>query len=453
MFLALMAYLAFFSTALPDSMLGVAWPTMRISFGQSVGAAGWVPPFGVAATIVSTLTTRHVVARLGIGRLLALSTLLSAAGLGISAASPTMPAFLVGVVVLGVSGGAIDVALNAYAARHFGPARINFLHASYVVGATASPALVTLALQLGAGWRMPYACVAVLQLILAGVFTVTARRWRDGDTTPPGRPPLIAQRRPRLTISAGVGIAAVVVQTGIESSLALWSYIFLTAAADVAPGTAGLAVSGFWMMMFAGRVVIGSLAERMGSWTAMSAGAVGMVLSATLVLVGTASPMAALVGVLIFGVTAGPMYPLLIATTAERTTPKDLDRLVAMQTAASAVGAATFPPLFEIAMNASPALFAPIIAAAIAACRDAGTDAQVGVARPLAEQASRKGTPTGRLRDAILRIPTGSCPRFLRRLCPTGCTPVRQMCRRTAPLALSGTVNDPSVAVLLGCPV
>jgi hypothetical protein len=55
-----------------------------------------------------------------------------------------------------------------------------------------------------------------------------------------------AARRPRtpvgaalvlFAIPAGVG-AAVVVQTGIESSLALWSYSFLTAAADVPPDIA-----------------------------------------------------------------------------------------------------------------------------------------------------------------------------------------------------------------------
>jgi hypothetical protein len=54
MFLVLLSYLASFSIALPDSMLGVAWPTMRISFQQPISAAGLVPPLGVAATLVST---------------------------------------------------------------------------------------------------------------------------------------------------------------------------------------------------------------------------------------------------------------------------------------------------------------------------------------------------------------------------------------------------------------
>jgi fucose permease len=366
MFLVLLAYLAFFSIALPDAMLGVAWPTMRLSFGQSLGALGWVPPFGVAATVVSTFATRHAVARLGIGRLLAVSTLFSAAGLGITAASASVQTFLIGVVVLGLSGGAVDVALNAYAARNFGPRRINFMHASYVIGAATSPALVTLALQLGASWRTPYAMIAVLQLILAGFFTANARRWRFAVKPQAGHPPRSARRWSLFTIPAGVGIAAVVVQTGIESSLALWSYSFLTAAADVPSDLAGLAVSGFWVMMFASRILIGSLAERLGSWTTMGAGAAGLITAAILILVGTASPIAALVGVLIFGVATGPMYPLLILTTADRTTPNNLDRLVAAQAAASAVGAATLPLLFGMAMNADPAMFAPIIAGAAA---------------------------------------------------------------------------------------
>lgn len=394
MFLVLLSYLAFFSIALPDSMLGVAWPSMRMSFGQGLGAAGLIPPLGVAATIVSTVLTRHLVARLGIGRLLTVSTLLSAVGIVVSAASPTMSVFLVSVVLLGLSGGAIDVTLNTYAARHFGPRRINLMHASYVIGAAASPAAVTLFLQSGASWRVPYLLIACLQLLLAGVFAIGARRWQQpeqdhkihprmedvarqtgrrrrthprtasvsGDSDP------ARNRRPRMEIAVVVGIAAVVVQTGIESSVALWAYSFLTLGAGIADGIAGLTASGFWLMMFVSRVVLGSFAERLGSWPTMGAGAIGLVVAAVLTAVGVSVPAAAVAGVLVFGLAAGPMYPLLVLTTRERTTSGGLDRLVAVQAAASAVGAATLPLLFGLAMSASPDTFAPImLGAAIAA--------------------------------------------------------------------------------------
>lgn len=395
MFFVLLSYLAFFSIALPDSMLGVAWPSMRLSFGQSLGAAGLIPPFGVAATIVSTLLTRHAVTRLGIDRLLAISTVLSAVALVVSAASPTMQVFLLSVVLLGLSGGAIDVTLNAYAARHFGPRRINLMHASYVIGAAASPALVTLFLQVEVSWRVPYLAIAGLQLLLAGVFAVGARRWDASAQPEPRRKthpragnaggqagwrrkthPRAASgpadgdqtrnQRPRVEIAAAVGIAAVVVQTGIESSVALWAYSFLTLGAGISDGIAGLAVSGFWLMMFVSRVVLGSFAERLGSWPTMSMGAIGLVVAAALTFAGVGVPTAAVAGVLGFGLAAGPMYPLLILTTRERAASDGLDRLVAFQAAASAVGAATLPPLFGLAMSAAPSTFAPIMLGAAA---------------------------------------------------------------------------------------
>ena len=75
MFLVALAYLAFFSIALPDSTLGVIWPSMRLSFDQPTSAAGLVPPVGVAAGLISTSLSGYIVVRLGVGRLLAAGTL------------------------------------------------------------------------------------------------------------------------------------------------------------------------------------------------------------------------------------------------------------------------------------------------------------------------------------------------------------------------------------------
>ena len=74
MFVVQLAYLAFVSIALPDSMLGVAWPSMRLSFDQLLSAAGLVPPVGVAASVVATIAAPYLAARWGVGRLLAAGT-------------------------------------------------------------------------------------------------------------------------------------------------------------------------------------------------------------------------------------------------------------------------------------------------------------------------------------------------------------------------------------------
>jgi len=363
-FVALYAYLAFLSIALPDSTLGVAWPAMSITFGVPLGAAGLIPPVGVAATLVSTLATRHAVARLGIGRLLVVSTCLSAAGLAVAAASPTLATFLVGVVLTGLSGGAIDVALNAYAASQFGQRQVSLMHASYVVGAAASPVLVTVSLQVGAGWQLPYAIIAGLQLVLAIVFASGVSQWKQSGAGLQTKPSTRTGRSGGLTVTAGVGIAAVVLQTAIESSIALWAFSFLTLAADVPQTVAGLTVSGFWLTMFASRVAVGTAAERIGTWTVIGLSAIGLVAAGALTAAGTLVPTAAVAGVLLFGLTAGPVYPLLVLTTRERTTPDGIERLVALQSAASSVGAASLPALVGLAMTASPATYAVVLPAA-----------------------------------------------------------------------------------------
>lgn len=350
MFLVLLAYLAFFSIALPDSMLGVAWPSMRIDFGLPIAAAGLVPPLGVAATLVSTGLSARISARFGVGRLLAASTVLSASALALSAASQSFTQFLLSVVLLGFSGGAIDATLNSYAASNFGPRRINLLHASYVAGAAASPLLVTAVVQSGAPWRWAFAAVAVVQLALGLVFWLTRHRWTPAAPQPrPASGIRDARTVPGRRTDVAVGLVAVAVQTGIESSVALWAYSHLTGAAGVAPALAGALASGYWLAMFAARVVLGSVAERVGPWPVMAVAACGLVVAAGLSLIGGATT--AMAAVLLFGLSAAPIYPLLTLTTSERTSMAVADSVVGFQAGASSVGAAVFPLLVGLAME------------------------------------------------------------------------------------------------------
>lgn len=356
MFLVILAYLAFFSIALPDSMLGVAWPAMRLDFGQPTGAAGLVPPIGVAATLISTALAGRYSARIGMGRLLAGSTLGSAVALLVSAASAGFGQFLVSVALLGLSAGAIDATVNAYAARRFGAQRINLLHASYVVGAAASPLLVTWVVQSGAGWRWAYVVVAAAQVALGVLFLLTRHRW-------PQPVPAVAHdvhgSRPRLTLDIGAGLLAVAVQTGIESSVALWAFTYLTEGVGVDAVAAGALASGYWLTMFVGRVGLGTLAERTGAWPVMGGAAAGLVGASGLALLGTS--WSAMAAVLLFGLAAAPLYPLLTLTTAERTSATVADTVVGLQAGASSVGAAVFPLLVGLAMDSSVTAFAPAL--------------------------------------------------------------------------------------------
>ena len=176
-----LACLAYLSVALPGSVLGLLWPSMRLSFHQPVAALGVLLIFGVAASAMSSAATGRLLSPTRMGPMLALGNMVtSGAALALEALAPSLGVFAGGMVAFGLGFGAIDAALSAYAARRFGARQINWMHASYGLGATLAPLLVTALLAHGLTWRGVYAAMAAA---LAAVSVVSP--WPAG----PGRSP------------------------------------------------------------------------------------------------------------------------------------------------------------------------------------------------------------------------------------------------------------------------
>jgi MFS family permease len=335
--LFVLALLAFFAIALPDAMLGVAWPFMRISFDQPLEALTLVLPFGVAATLLSTSTWTWAAARLGLGRLLTGSVALSAVALLCCALAPAYGVVVASAVLFGLSAGSVEAALNAYAARTFGPRRINLMHAAYGLGAATSPLIVTVVVGSGHGWRWAYAIVLVLQSGLTALFAASARRWARAPMARTSDPAPRPRWRPSARAVAGLALAAV--GAGLESVIGLWAFVYLLQAVALRAPVAGAVVSGYWAALVAGRVVLGAAAERFGTWPVLAPATV--VVAGSAALIASGRPIAA-AGVVLLGVAVAPIYPLLVLTTGERTDAGAVDRLVGYQAAASTVGSVGF---------------------------------------------------------------------------------------------------------------
>jgi fucose permease len=264
----LLACLAYLSVALPGSTLGLLWPTMRLSLGEPVGALGILLAFGITASAISSAASGRI--RMPTGPLVAAGTILIALALATEALAPSLWVMASGFVLFGLGFGAIDTALNVHAARHFGARDINWMHASYGLGATVGPLLVTVLLSAGRSWRQAYGIMALMLAVLAGVLALTRRGWQ-APAPPPDPHPATRPASPSPSAAAIVGsLTFAAVETGIESGAGIWGYLFLTAGRGL-PGTvAGIAVSAYWAMMFAGRVVLGPVAERLGSARVLS---------------------------------------------------------------------------------------------------------------------------------------------------------------------------------------
>ena len=346
--LLLLAYLAFLGISLPDGLLGVSWPSMSVSFGQPIGALGLVLPFAVVSSMLSSASTGVLLTRIGLGRILTGSIGLYALALLAQSLAPEFWVFIVAAVVLAAGSGAIDAALNAFAARQFNARQITWLHAVYGLGAAAGPLLFVATTAAGLSWRWAFALVAGLQAVLTVVFALTSHLWQA-----PQRPQPPSSRPPRANLKDGLhlpaavwsGISVFALQTGVESGTALWAYLFLTDARGVPSGIAAAAVSGYWIALLLGRVVLGPVATRTGPRGVLVACQAGMGVAASLLLL---PGFAAVGGIVLLGLCAAPMFPLLTLTTPERVGAAWTDRAIGLQSAASAAGSATLPALIGL---------------------------------------------------------------------------------------------------------
>src|SRR5262249_54619316 len=175
----LLAYAGFVALGLSNSLMGVAWPSIRATFGLPLDALGVLLTGSTIGYMLASAVSGRLMALINVGTLLAGGCGLAAAGLLASGSAPSWPVLVALGFVAGLSGGAIDGSLNAYAAEHFSPRAMNWLHAFFGIGATLGPAILTGVIVYGLSWRVGYWIVGTVQLALALCFVLTRQLWRD----------------------------------------------------------------------------------------------------------------------------------------------------------------------------------------------------------------------------------------------------------------------------------
>jgi fucose permease len=350
--LLLLAYFAFISLGLPDGLIGVGWPSIAPDLGVPLDAVGLLLIAGTTGYITSSVAAGFTIARLGVGWLLAGSTVLASLALTGYATSPVLAMMIGCALLLGLGSGAIDSGLNAYAAAAFGPRHMNWMHAFFGLGVAIGPLIMTSVISAGLSWRWGYAAVATAQAVLATAFALTARNWAAHRPVEDGEAPALkVPIRDTLAIPAvWLGALAFAVYVAVEVAAGLWAYLLLTEGRGLSGAVAGVCVSGYWASLFLGRVVQGVVAERLGSDQVLRASLGGMVAGAVLVAL-PAPGWVAVVGLAIIGFAAAPVFPLMTLTTADRVGTAHADRAIGVQIGAAGLGGALLPGAVGVLLN------------------------------------------------------------------------------------------------------
>ena len=351
--LVILSFVAFVALGLPDGLLGVAWPSIRSGFSIPLDALGMFLTALVIGYMTSSFFSGPVVMRLGVGKVLAISCTLT----GIALFGYTfVPAWWMMVflgVVAGFGAGAIDAGLNTYVAAHFSEGLMQWLHASWGVGITLGPIIMTLGLGATETWHTGYRIVGGFQLFLAACFVLTLPMWSDNDKpaahdepkklTDYKTPMSETMRQPRVWMSALLFFLYV----GAEGALGTWIYTLLTESRGIDPTVAGFWAGSYWATFTVGRVIAGLFANRIGTNKLVIGGLLGALTGAVL-LVWNPSEAVNLLAVAIIGFSIAPIFPAMMSGTSKRVGEHFAGNTIGMQITATGLGTAVIPGVMGV---------------------------------------------------------------------------------------------------------
>ena len=414
-FLLVIIYVAFVGLGIPDSILGAAWPLMRPDFGVSLSGAGVLSIISSVGTIVSSLVCPGLLRRMGTEKVVLVSMLLTAvSALGFGMAS-TFWLLCVLSVPMGVGAGAIDVAPNDYAAVRLEAKHTNWLHASWGVGAALGPAIFSVSVVFGGGWRGSYEIVAAILLGISVLLLVSFPVWgrverkkreraekvireaiaevvrenelREASNLPKNAPqksvnallntaesvPALSANVPNIGLWEALRVPGMKLSfftfffySAIEISTSLWCGTYLVGR-GFSPEAGAACVSLMFASVMLGRILSGFFAIKFTNLRLIHAG-VAIVIVGCFVLSLNMPLWLVPVCVCLLGLGCAPVYPALIHATPARFGEALSGRAIGIQMAGSYVGAVVMPPLFGFVASRFSVMLLPIALAVFVGC-------------------------------------------------------------------------------------
>jgi fucose permease len=351
--LILLAYIAFIALGMPDGLLGVGWPSMRAGFQVPLDALGFFMVASTVGYLSASFASGFLLRKMGVGGLLAASCGLTGFALLCYTIVPAWWMMAILGLLGGLGAGAIDAGLNTYVAANFTEGLMQWLHASYGIGVTLGPILMTFGLASLNTWHFGYRVVAIFQIVLAITFFLTMKMWgakpkqndskEEKNITEYKTSYKETLKQPEVWLS----MLLFVLYVGAEMGLGAWAYTLLTESRGIATKTAGFWAGSFYALFTIGRILAGIYAKRLGVNKTILIGAGGAIIGAVM-LWWNPAPLVSLIGVVLIGFAIAPIFPALMSGTSARVSPKFAANTIGFQMMSAGIGGALLPTLMGV---------------------------------------------------------------------------------------------------------
>lgn len=347
--LLIIIYVAFISLGLPDSILGSAWPVIRLDLAAPMGLAGYVAMTVSIGTVISSLLSHKITVRFGTAKVTIISVALTALALfGYSFLGHAGFLFLLA-LPLGLGAGSVDAALNNFVALHYKSMHMNWLHCFWGVGATVGPIIMSLFLAAPGGWRKGYFIIASLQSLLVLILLATLSVWRKQENDPhksqETRRDMLSNQEALRLPNVKLALVSFVFFCATELTTGLWSSSYLVGIKGVTAATAARWTAFFYAGITVGRFISGFLSMRVKNFVLIRTGQLTCVLGTMILMLPLPIQFSAL-GIILIGLGTAPIFPAMLHETPHRFGASVSGAIMGLQMAFAYMGNIVMPPLF-----------------------------------------------------------------------------------------------------------
>ena len=341
----LIAYAGFVALGLFGGAIGIAWPGMRDTFSLANNALGGLLLGGTAGYVFTSLANGALLKRFGVPNLLISGSILMSIGYALQSLAPSWAIIIMIAFMTGAGGGLMDAGLNTYAAIHFRPRLLNWLHASFGVGTVVGTLVLTAVITANSSWRVGLRFIAAFHALIFILLILTRKNWSTLQPASPDESKSTKQVTNQATLRlpiVQISIAVFFLYAGVEIGLGHWAYTLLTESRHIEAVTAGLWASFYWSSFTIGRILLGFIETNL---TRLIRWSLSIVVLGMLLLWANPFPWANAAGLLIVGFATAPIFPALIALTPQRVGAQHASNSIGFQIGAAGLSAALIPGL------------------------------------------------------------------------------------------------------------
>ncbi|MGM0901628.1 MAG: MFS transporter [Bacillota bacterium] len=341
-------YAAFFSLGLPDSLLGVAWPEMVGEFHVAFSAAGIISMTISICTIIASLQTARVTRKMGTGKLVLGSVLLTAIGLIGFAFTQNFYLLILAALPLGLGAGAIDTSLNDYVAVNLKAHHMNWLHAFWGVGATMGPMIMGVVLNHHYSWRNGYMIIGGIQLMLVIILFFSLPLWKQNKQKGSEESDHRTTSLREVLKQKGVPFALLsfLFYVGLEGSIFLWGSSYLIEVKSLSVATASYILSIFFASLTVGRILSGFFTFWLSNQKMLLYSEICLLVGILIVAFGSGQILYG--GFLLIGLGCAAIFPTMLHETPRRFGERNSRAIIGFQVASGYVGITVLPPLLGV---------------------------------------------------------------------------------------------------------